>query len=264
MATKEPEAAQNPDAPLVPPAKRRRERPGIFRVLSILLWPIMASTVRYRFIDGEKLPATGAFVLSPNHYSNIDPIVVGYAVWKLGRNPRFMAKASVFKVPLLGWILRRSGQIPVERHSASKGKESLSAAAALVRSGGGVIVYPEGTLTRDPELWPMRGKTGAVRLALEAGIPLVPAVHWGTQGIMPRYSKRLRLFRRVPVTIRIGDPIDLSAQRGRPVDATALTAATERLMAEITRLLGEVRGETAPVERWDPADHGQSETGRFA
>lgn len=255
--------AGNPDAPVVQPAKRRREKPGIFWFLSIVLWPIMTPTVKYQFVDGHKIPATGAFVLAPNHFSNIDPVVVGYGLWKLGRNPRFLAKAGVFKIPVVGWLLRKSGQIPVDRTSASKGRESLSAANELVAHGRGVIVYPEGSLTRDPDLWPMRGKTGAVRLALEAGVPLIPAVHWGTQEIMPRYSGKLRLFRRKPVTIRIGDPVDLSAYRGRGLDASTLNEATTLLMNTIASLLGEVRGEQPPVERWDPADHGQAETGRI-
>lgn len=259
----QPDVAPNPDQPLQQPVKRRREKPGIFRFFSIMLWPIMTPTVKYTFIDGDKIPATGAFVLSPNHFSNIDPVIVGYAVWKLGRNPRFLAKAGVFKVPVLGWLLRKSGQIPVDRTSASKGRESLTAASELVTHGRGVIVYPEGSLTRDPDLWPMRGKTGAVRLALEAGVPLIPAVHWGTQEIMPRYSGKLRLFRRKPVTIRIGDPVDLSAYRGRPLDSAMLTEATGRVMDTIATLLGEVRGEQPPAKRWDPAEHGQSETGRI-
>src|SRR5690606_19691887 len=105
-----------------------------------------------------------------------------------------------------------------------------------------VIVYPEGTLTRDPGEWPMRGKSGAVRLALDHGIPLVPAAHWGVQTILPRYGGRLSLFPRKRVEMLVGAPLDLSPWAGRS-DPEAYAEATTALMNEIARLLGELRGE---------------------
>ena len=130
--------------------------------------------------------------------------------------------------------------------------------------GRGVIVYPEGTLTRDPDLWPMRGKSGAVRLALAGEIPLIPMAHWGTQKIMARYQKGLSLWPpRKTVDVLIGDPVDLSDLYGRSGERAALVEANDRLMAAITALLEELRGEKAPAERWNPADHGQKETGRL-
>lgn len=244
------------------PRSARSEKTPIFRVLAALLLPFMNLLGRYHLEQGEKLPATGAVVVSPNHYSEIDPIVIGVAIWKLGRAPRYLAKASLFRVPVLGWFLRRSEQIPVERQG-SRGSDPLAAANQLVDNDLVVVVYPEGTLTRDPELWPMRGKTGAVRLALTAGVPLVPVAHWGTQRIMPRYGKGISLFPRKDVRIRFGDPVDLSRFEGRSLDAATLTEATELLMTAITGLVGELRGESPPVERWDPAKKGQAETGRF-
>ena len=127
-----------------------------------------------------------------------------------------------------------------------------------------MIVYPEGTLTRDPDLWPMRGKTGAVRLALTDDIPLIPMAQWGTQAIMGRYQKGLSLWPpRKPVTIIIGDPVDLSDLKGKAGEQAALTEATKRLMDAITALLEQARDEKAPAERWNPAQHGQKETGRL-
>ncbi|UOE46088.1 1-acyl-sn-glycerol-3-phosphate acyltransferase [Agromyces larvae] len=225
-----------------------------------MVLPIWNLGVKYRFHG--RLPLQGAFVLSPNHYSEIDPLVMGVASWKLGRLPRFLAKASLFTVPVVGWLLRTSGQIPVERHG-SKGHQAIRAAEELVEKGRMVIVYPEGSLTRDPDLWPMRGKTGAVRIALEQDIPLIPAAHWGTQAIMPRYGKKISLFPRKTVDVIIGEPLDLSAYRGRPLDQATLTAATAELMDAITALLAEIRDEPAPAERWDPLQHGQKETGRL-
>ncbi|RXZ67321.1 1-acyl-sn-glycerol-3-phosphate acyltransferase [Agromyces albus] len=222
----------------------------------------MNLAIRFRFHHPERMPQSGAFVLAPNHYSEIDPVVMGIVSWKLGRAPRFLAKASLFKVPVAGWLLRKSGQIPVDR-AGSKSHAALRAAEELVEKGRMVVVYPEGSLTRDPGLWPMRGKTGAVRIALERDIPIIPAAHWGTQALMPRYGKKLSLFPRKTIDVAIGEPLDLSAYRGKPLDQATLIKATSELMEAIAGLLAELRGEPAPAERWNPSAHSQKETGRF-
>ncbi|KQQ69060.1 lysophospholipid acyltransferase family protein [Microbacterium sp. Leaf320] len=240
-------------------------RPSFFWPVAAIAVPLISLVAKVRIRGAEKLPRDGAYVLAPNHYSEFDPLVVALAVWRIGRAPRFMAKESLFKVPVLGWILRRTGMIPVARSSsASAAKQTLKQSAELVEHGRGVIVYPEGTLTRDPDLWPMRGKSGAVRLALTDGIPLIPMAHWGTQEIMGRYQKGLSLWPlRKPVDVIIGDPVDVSDLRGRAGEASALNEATNRLMNAITALLEELRGEKAPAERWNPSTHGQKETGRL-
>jgi len=227
--------------------------------------PIMSLITKIEIEGAENLPEEGPYVVAPNHYSEIDPLIVAVAVWRLGRLPRFMAKASLFDVPVLGWALRATGMIPVARASSSaSAKQTLSAAEQLVEHGRGVIVYPEGSLTRDPDLWPMRGKTGAVRLALDGGIPLIPMVHWGTQKIMPRYGKKISLWPlRKPVRVAFGPPLDLSEYAGRPIGPATLNAATDTLMDDLARLLGDLRGETPPEARWDPSSHGQNETGRL-
>ena len=246
-----------------PGAHPKSEKIAIFRLLAALVLPFMYLIARYRVEGGEKLPKHGAFVLSPNHYSEIDPVVVGVYVWRLGRAPRYLAKASLFTVPVLGWFLRKSGQIPVQRAGAARGSDPLAAAAKLAKDGLAVIIYPEGSLTRDPELWPMRGKSGAVRMALEAGVPLIPMAHWGTQAVMPRYGKRISLFPRKTIRAKIGDPVDLSAFAGRKIDTAVLNEATALLMKDIAALLSELRGEPAPAQLWDPSQHDQSEIGRF-
>jgi 1-acyl-sn-glycerol-3-phosphate acyltransferase len=241
----------------------KSEKIPIFRLLAGLLIPLMEVLARYIIIDGDKLPKHGAFICAPNHYSEIDPVVVGRVMYKLGRAPRYLTKASLFKVPVVGWFLRTSGQIPVERAGAARGSDPLAAASKLARDGFAVVVYPEGSLTRDPDLWPMRGKTGAVRLALQAGVPIVPMVHWGTQLVMPRYGKKISFFPRKTIRVKIGDPVDLSAFAGRGLDPKTLHEATAVLMAAITALLVDLRGEPAPAEPWDPSKHDQSEIGRF-
>lgn len=235
----------------------------MFWVLASAILPLWSLMVRYRFTPDSKLPRTGPFILAPNHYSEIDPIAMGAAVWHLGRLPRFMAKTSLFSVPVLGWMLRRSGQIPVERQGAARGGNPMGAANQLIAQESGVIVYPEGSLTRDPDLWPMRGKSGAVRLAIESGIPLIPVAHWGTQKLMPRYGKRIHPFPRKTIEVAVGEPIDLEKYRGRAIDQRLVTEATKELMDAITALLANLRGEAAPAELWDPSKHDQSETGRF-
>ncbi|HWU27550.1 MAG TPA: lysophospholipid acyltransferase family protein [Microbacterium sp.] len=246
-------------------AASERSRPSLFWVLAVLVIPPMSLLAKIRVTGAEKLPRQGAFVLAPNHYSELDPLIVAMSVYRLGRLPRFMAKESLFRVPVVGWLLKRTGMIPVSRSaSATAAKQTLKQSAELVEHGRGVIVYPEGTLTRDPDLWPMRGKSGAVRLALSGDLPLIPMAQWGTQEIMGRYQKGLSLWPlRKPVNVLIGDPVDLSDLRGRASEPAALNEATARLMAAITALLEQLRDEKAPATRWNPTDHGQKETGRL-
>ncbi|MBO9626967.1 MAG: 1-acyl-sn-glycerol-3-phosphate acyltransferase [Microbacterium sp.] len=246
-------------------ARSETRRPSLFWPLAAIVVPLVSLLAKIRVAGREKLPAEGAFVLAPNHYSEFDPLIVAVAVWRLGRAPRFMAKESLFRVPVLGWVLRSTGMIPVARSSsAAAAKQTMKQSEELVEHGRGVIVYPEGTLTRDPDLWPMRGKSGAVRLALSDDIPLIPMAQWGTQAIMGRYQKGLSLWPlRKPVQVVIGDPVDLSDLRGRAGEPAALNEANTRLMNAITALLEGLRDEKAPAERWNPASHGQKETGRL-
>jgi 1-acyl-sn-glycerol-3-phosphate acyltransferase len=150
----------------------------------------------------------------------------------------------------------------VERSTAGANR-SLQVAQEIVAEGGAIIIYPEGTLTRDPDLWPMKGHTGAARLALEGDIPVVPIAHWGAHEVFPRYGKSFHLFPRKRSRVVVGDPVDLSAFRGRPLDKATLTEATEVIMDAITGLLAGLRGAQPPAERWDPAKQQQAKHGRF-
>ncbi|MGL5858398.1 MAG: lysophospholipid acyltransferase family protein [Angustibacter sp.] len=126
-----------------------------------------------------------------------------------------------------------------------------------------LVMFPEGTLTRDPRLWPMVGKTGAARVALATGCPVVPVAHWGAQRILPRYSRTPRLWPRATIRVVAGPPVALDDLRARPVDTAVLTEATERIMAVVTTLLVQLRGEEAPPRRHDPREHGQVVVGRI-
>jgi 1-acyl-sn-glycerol-3-phosphate acyltransferase len=245
----------------VPPQRPAKEKTFIWRLLAGIIIPALLVLARYTVRHPEKIPASGAFLLTPNHYSDFDPLVSAYAVWRSGRVPRYLAKASLFRVPVLGAAMRATGQIPVER--AGGGVDPLVAARRIVEDDMALIIYPEGTLTREPDLWPMRGKFGAARLALQLGVPVIPAATWGAQKVLPRWSRRISLFPRKDVVTLVGDPVDLSRWAGKHTDPKALAAATEAIMQAITALLEEIRGETAPAKRYDPAEHGQSEFGRI-
>lgn len=243
---------------------REKSRPSVFWPLAAIVVPVTSLLAKIEIVGGENLPQTGAYVIAPNHSTEIDPLIVAVATWRLGRAPRFMAKESLFKVPVLGWALRATGMIPVPRSSSSAAaRQTIESSTQLVRHGRGVIVYPEGTLTRDPDLWPMRGKTGAVRLALAGDIPVIPMAHWGAQEILPRYGKLSLWPLRRRVRVLVGPPVDLSAFAKGDHQPATLIAGTDKVMADISGLVAQLRGEPAPAERWNPSAHGQKETGRL-
>jgi 1-acyl-sn-glycerol-3-phosphate acyltransferase len=221
--------------------------------------PILLATTKPRWIDGEKIPAEGGFLLVINHISEVDPLIVAHIVWDHGRIPRYLAKAGLFKNKLLGFFLRSAGQIPVLRASKDAAG-AYDAAVAAVRDGKCVVVYPEGTITRDPDLWPMVGKSGAARIALATGAPVVPVGQWGAQEVLAPYAKKPDLFPRKRITMKVGDPVDLADLAG-DTSAKAVAAATDRIMTAITTLVEDVRGGTAPAERFNPRTAGVSEFG---
>ena len=124
-----------------------------------------------------------------------------------------------------------------------------------------MVVYPEGTITRDPGLWPMTGKSGAARIALATGCPVVPVGQWGAQHLLAPYAKKPDLFPRKTVTMKVGDPVDLTDLLALPPSTAVTQQATDRIMAAITALVEDVRGETAPAERFDMRKAGVPETG---
>ena len=228
-----------------------RKRGWGFRVGSKILKPLLFATTTHDWRDGTKIPAAGGCVLVLNHVSHADPLASAHLVYDHGRLPRYLAKSALFKSRVLGALLRSAGQIPVQRlshHAAG----AYDAAVAAVRAGECVVIYPEGTLTRDPDLWPMTGKSGAARIALETGCPVIPIGQWGAQDLLAPYSKRPDLFPRKQITMLVGDPVDLSDLVALKPTPEVVRRATQRIMAAITVLVEEVRGEQAPSERFDP------------
>ncbi|PPB50587.1 1-acyl-sn-glycerol-3-phosphate acyltransferase [Arthrobacter pityocampae] len=234
---------------------------AMFTFLGLWVRPVMNALMAKEWRGQEKLPRDTGIIVCPNHVTEIDPVVIAHLLFNQGIMPHFLAKAALFDVPVIGFILRTIKQVPVERTSAGANR-SLEAAREALADGGGIIIYPEGTLTRDPDMWPMKGRTGAARLALQTGAPVVPIAHWGAQEVFPRYAKRFHLFPRKRVRVLVGDPVDLSEFRDAPLTKTTLDGATDRIVDAITDLLAELRGEQPPAERWDPARKHQKLTGR--
>jgi 1-acyl-sn-glycerol-3-phosphate acyltransferase len=226
-----------------------------WRICAAILFPLLWILAKVEVRHGERIPPTGPVVVGSNHMSIIDPVYLVKAFWRKGRLARFLAKQSIWKVPVIGHIMQRSGQIPVDRVGSAA--SSLRAAEHLVETGKLLLVYPEATLTRDPALWPMKGKTGAARLALESGAPLLPIAHWGAQRLMAPYGKlHWWPFPRKRIVVLVGEPLDLTAWRDRPIDQRALAEITDLLMDAITALQAELRRETPPEHRWDMAVDG--------
>ncbi len=232
----------------------------LYRGIVHTLRPVMRSVTRRDWRGAEHLPTEGGFVIAPNHVSYIDPIVLGHFLVDHGRAPRFLAKDTLFSTPVIGRIMDNTGQIPVYRET-THAVDAYAAALQSLRDGACVCVLPEGTITKDPQLWPMTGKTGAVRLALETGLPLIPVGIWGTQAIMRAYQDKVpRLIPRHTVQVYAGPPVDLTDLRDAPVDRSVLDAGTDRLMAAITAQVAVERGATAPAARYDPRGGGAMTT----
>ena len=208
----------------------------------------------------EHLPSTGGFVVCPNHISYVDPFAFAHFLYDNGHPPFFLAKSEVFEIPVLGRLLTAAQQIPVHR-GTNEAAKAFSAAVEAVRDGKCVPIFPEGTLTRDPQMWPMTGRTGAARVALTTRCPLIPVAQWGPQEILEPYAKTPHVL--PPKTMRIlaGPPVNLSDLYDRPLDASTLKEATARILDAITAQLETLRGEKAPAIRFDPRAAGVAVTG---
>ena len=235
---------------------------GWFRFGAWVLRPLFNLLGKRNWIGAENLPKTGAAIAVCNHISHIDPLVFTHFLYNNGRAVRYLGKASVFKVPIVGRVLLGAGQIPVERETANA-SDSLQHAIAFLKAGHLLGVYPEGTLTRDENYWPMKAKTGIARLAIISKAPVIPCAQWGAQEILPAYSKKPKLFPRTKVTVVAGKPLDFSKWYGKENDPVALEEATAYVMRAITILLEDIRGESAPAEIFDPKKSNLPRIGNF-
>jgi 1-acyl-sn-glycerol-3-phosphate acyltransferase len=234
------------------PAERRSRRPMPLAVwvVFLVIYPVTVLLFRMRYRHLDRIPATGPVLLVANHVSILDPLACGRLVWDAGRFPHFLAKNSVFK-GFAGTLLRASGQIPVNRGTADA-RSSLSAAEADLAAGNLIVIYPEGSVTRDPEWWPMQSRSGVARLALTTDAVVVPVAQWGAQLLHDYHTKKLHPRLRTPADYCVGEPINLSQRRaevrsGRPLTPELLQETTDLIMAHVRTLLGEVRGEQPPA-----------------
>ena len=238
------------------PARGRRDAErdnGWITLCRIVFYPLTALLGRRRFGGMEHLQVPGGALLVANHVSHLDPVYDAVYVRKAGRWPHFMAKSSIWKVPGIGTLMRGARQIPVER-TGGAGQQSLQPAIDALNSGQVVVIYPDGTITRDPQTWPMRPKAGVAVLALAGDFPVIPVVNWGTQRVFVPYVKKGR-FRPLPrkdIVVTAGPPIDLSAFRGKEVDARLVRDVSVHIMTAVRDLLAEVRDETAPAKFFVP------------
>jgi 1-acyl-sn-glycerol-3-phosphate acyltransferase len=242
------------------PMTRKLRRPGYGErvgwawgiVIAVLYVPFSA-LVKILYRNLEKLPQSGPAIVVVNHVSHVDPFLVAKMVLDGARRPRFLAKDAIFEVPVVGAAMRAMGHIPVKRGSVDA-RESLAAAVQALANGGVIVLHPEGTVTRDPDGWPMSAKTGAARLwTLSPDVPVVPIAQWGVQQQIDLYRKQVKLIPRPRHVLSIGDPIDLSAFRDRTPNAATLHEITEVIMRRLRQDVADLRGVPAPegaLFRW--------------
>jgi len=220
-----------------------------WRVLAAII--ILAVRVlRWRIdVQGlEHVPDRGGAVLAFNHHSYVDFMMVGWPIVRQRRRPmRFLAKREIWSSRKVGWVARWVGAIPVDRGSDRARAAAFEAATEALQAGDLVAVAPEQTISPSFELLPLR--TGAARMAQQAGVPIVPVAGWGSQRALTKGAPR-RLLRKLPVSVRFGDPLYV-----RPDDD--VVEVTEALARRMTRLLHEVQDTypdgAPPGARWVPA-----------
>lgn len=228
-----------------------------------LLIPLLKFISKEEWRGVENILKSGPMIAISNHISYVDPLVFAHFLYGNGRAVRFLGKASLFRVPIVGWVLRHAEQVPVEREVKGAGIIALPHAIAFLKAGHCLGVYPEGTLTRDENLWPMAAKTGLARLAVMTKAPVIPCAQWGAAEILPPYSKRPKLWPRTKVTVVAGKQLDFSPWYGKEDDVSAMVEASAYAMNAVTALLEKIRGEHAPAQIFDPRQSDLPRIGNF-
>jgi 1-acyl-sn-glycerol-3-phosphate acyltransferase len=200
-------------------------------VLKIVLTPLLRLFYRVEVLGAEHVPAEGAVILASNHQSFIDSIFIPFA---LRRRVTFLAKAEYFSDRKTAWFFRAVGQIPVHRGGGPASQRAMGAGAGILRAGGVLAIYPEGTRSPDGRLY--RGHTGVARLALGCDVPVVPVACSGTAAVQPIGSNRPRLFH--AVRISFGAPQSWPSLAGSE-DPAVLRNVTDEIMAAIAGLSGQ-------------------------
>jgi 1-acyl-sn-glycerol-3-phosphate acyltransferase len=219
-----------------------RRREPIYALAKLVVPPMIRFWVRLDCQGLHHVPRQGPVIIAANHISYFDPLCLATFIDAADRRVRFLAKSELYRNPLLGWVLRAAGQIPVHRESRDAAK-ALADAVAAMKDGAALAIYPEGTTTRNPDFSPMRAKSGVARLASLTGAPVVPVGQWGAQLLFTR--GKIGPFRRgIRVVVRAGPPIDLGLQPDASL--ADVNAARDRVMAAITELVGEAKTGWSP------------------
>jgi 1-acyl-sn-glycerol-3-phosphate acyltransferase len=207
----------------------------------LTLYKVMGWPVEVR--GAEHVPASGGGVLASNHIGYLDFTFIGYGARAQGRRVRFMAKKEVFDHPVAGPLMRGMKHVPVDRFG--RAGDALRSAIEAMERGELIGMFPEGTISRS--FVPSAAKSGAARMAMEAGVPLVPCAVWGSQRILTK-GRPKNMQRGVAITIAFGEPIAYEADEDP-------AAVTERLMKSIEALVDDLQRSypqepAGPEDRW--------------
>lgn len=209
-----------------------------YRFAQMVLIPPMKVWFNWRFEGLEQVPSQGPALVACNHTSYFDPLAHAYMITKAHRRPRFLAKAELYDHWLVGRVLNGARQIPVSRGTGSSAP--VDAARKALHEGEIVMIYPEATVTRNPDHTPMEGKTGIARLTLSTGVPVLPIAVWGSHRVFQKRGDLGLTFGR-PIWLLAGTPMDFSEYADTPDDPVALRKVTDQIMAELSRLVAELR-----------------------
>lgn len=223
----------------------RPKPPWVFRAIVTTLRPLMRLITRPRRWRGAEHLPDGPFIVVANHLSSFDPFTMIHFLVDHGVWPCVMAKESLWRYPVVGWVMRQVKAVPVHRETAGA-RGALADAEAALAGGYAVLVYPEGTTTQDPDLWPMKAKTGVARLALRTGATVVPVTQWGAQNVIPATGTGFRPFPPTSSDVVAGAPVDLRDLLGRADEPEAWVEATTRMMSRLTDQLAQIRSEEPP------------------
>lgn len=246
---------------------RRKRKPTNEAWLTPFLAPLVSAFTKriqsYEVVSPLNLPADGPVIVASNHTCHLDAFSIAVAVYEEGRTPRIAARSDLFRHPLLGWFLKKTGQIPIYRPGVvsipgDKGDadSSMKEMSRVLDEGHTLVIFPESTFTRDPELWPMAARTGVARLALmHPQAKVIPVAHWGNEEIFNPYSNKISWRKigrkRTHLKVKAGMPVDLTAYKSRDINRELLREVTDVIMEAITVQLEDLREEKARRPAWD-------------